>query len=95
MVPEIDVGVPPAHAWTLQATPVHGPPSAVPYPHWLGTPLPPQIAGATQPPPFVPQVRVPPQPSGHVPQSFPVGQAVSFVQTGAPQTEPVPPPPHV
>jgi hypothetical protein len=43
----------------------------------------------------LPQVIVPPQPSGHVPQFLPPGHTVSAVHAGEPQTLDVPPPPQV
>jgi hypothetical protein len=61
------------------------PSSTLPLPHLLlrpqtfGVPLPPQVCGAGQVP--VPQVTVPPQPSGMVPQFFPWAVHVVGVQT--------------
>src|SRR5262249_35382375 len=57
-------------------------------PQTLATP-PPHVCGAVQ----TPQVSVPPQPSGIVPQFFPWAAQVVGVQT--PQTFATPPPPHV
>src|SRR5262249_10569600 len=47
-------------------------------PQTLATPAPPQVWGATQ----TPQVSVPPQPSGMVPQFLPAAAQVVGVQTG-------------
>jgi hypothetical protein len=57
-------------------------------PQTFGVPPPPHVCGAVQ----VPQLIVPPHPSGIVPQLSGDGQLVSGVQ---PQTFGVPPPPHV
>src|SRR5262249_34039569 len=59
-------------------------------PHTLGTPPPPQVCGAVQ----TPQVSVPPQPSGIVPQFFPCAAHVVGVHAAPPQTFATPPPPH-
>src|SRR5262250_261888 len=65
------------------------PSSQVMMPQTFATPPPPQVCGAVQ----APQVSVPPQPSGIVPQFFPCAAQVVGVQV--PQTFAVPPPPQV
>src|SRR5215510_9650338 len=61
-------------------------------PQTLATPAPPQVWGAVQ----TPQVRVPPQPSGMVPQFLPwAAQVVGVQGAGVPQTLATPPPPQV
>jgi hypothetical protein len=57
-------------------------------PHTLGMPLPPHESGKAQ----LPQLSVPPQPFGMVPQSLPCAAQVVGVQ---PQTLAVPPPPQL
>jgi hypothetical protein len=94
------VGVLPLHSSRSHLSPAsHAtPPSEIPAPHTLGTPLPPQIWGVVQPPPREPHVMVPPQPSGHVPQFAGAGHAVSALHVGWPHETPpsvLPPPPHV
>jgi hypothetical protein len=56
-------------------------------PHWLAVPPPPHVSGSVH----MPHDRMPPQPSGAMPQSWPMGHAC-VVQ---PHWFGVPPPPHV
>src|SRR5262249_28411274 len=65
------------------------PSSQVVMPQTFATPPPPQVCGAVQ----TPQVSVPPQPSGIVPQFVPCAAPASRVQV--PQTFAAPPPPQV
>ncbi len=57
-------------------------------PHTLGVPPPPHVCGEEHDP----QMTMPPQPSGIIPQLSGAGHVVSGVQ---PHTLGVPPPPHV
>lgn len=60
----------------------------LPEPQMFGAPPPPHVA----PPLHSPQERVPPQPSGAVPQFFPCAEQVVGWH---PQADGIPPPPHV